>query len=131
MESIPQGDTRNSIVVAGITVFYQEPVDLGDYGEYPVFTKHPKHGLQLIRTEYTAERAQQLVESTAEDIRKCIEKKRKGKPTPWQLSTLFSLRVPIALDLTFGDASDAIDIALTQKRNERAAKRQLKQDGAA
>lgn len=66
-----------------------------------------------------------LYDQAIADITQRIITKRKGRPTPYQLATLFSLKIPIRLDLTWGEASDSIDAALTEKRNEKLTKAHL------
>jgi hypothetical protein len=127
MSSIAQVDSilKNAVYtkrIGFITISIEE-VEPGI--SYEIYTVTEKHGKQFIGSESSIEDAQWIVEQEEQSIIKRMSKRRKGTPTARQLSTLFSLKIPIAINLTFGEASDLLDIALTEKRNARREKIRL------
>jgi hypothetical protein len=114
--------------VGYITLEIREPYPGCSWYEIRSVTKY---GERFVADASSWEEAQQRVDQEEREITRRIQERGKGMPTARQLMTLFSLKIPIAVDLTFGQASDLIDAALTEKRNERRKKIRLVEQGAA
>lgn len=111
----------HSTRVAFITVEIREALPDSAWHVYTVSSTDETY----IDSAVSLDDAYRLHKQTVDGITRRILSKRKGRPTPAQLATLFSLKIPIPLDLTWGQASDMIDAALTEKQNERRAKLHL------
>lgn len=107
-------------------------VEEGMYAEpdtYDLYSESPKEGKQLLGVYLSNERVSQVLDNEIRKLEDILEQKRKGWPTPKQLHFLFREKIPIPLDLTWGQASDLIDERLAQIEYEKAANRLKRFDG--
>lgn len=112
----------HSIALAFVTIEMREidPARL-----WHIYSVSEKRGARFVGSATSLARAYALCEQERANLTERIQRKRKGRPTPRQLATLFSLHIPIPLTLTWGQASDMIDAALTERKNERRARAQF------
>ena len=89
---------------------------------YAVTSKQTRH----ITTALTIEQARAEVKIFAEEHKAWMAKRRAGQPTPAQLAALFRWKIPIAADLTYGQAWDTIAAKVEQDQQKRAAERRAK-----
>lgn len=104
----------NTVTIAHIQL---DIIAIGERFMVLLKTKHDKP--TSIGIARTLPEAETIVRAKVEEIQACLDAKRNHEPTANQLKTLFSLKVPIPINLTFGEASHLIDAALTRKRQER------------
>jgi capsule polysaccharide export protein KpsE/RkpR len=97
-----------------------EEVEPGE--AYEIYTVTEKQGKQFVNSTCSLTEAYLIAEEEEQDIEKRIARKRKGKPTMRQLATLFDMKIPIPLNLTFGQASDLIDERIERNREKKRAK---------
>jgi hypothetical protein len=112
-----------------------EPLDL-----YLVYSESDDRPLSLVSdpTDYEMvdqrlhyggvpyEEALTILREAIEALERRLEAKRKGIPTARQLHFLFREKIPIPLELTWGEASDLIEERLHQKEKEKQAHLQAK-----
>ena len=128
--SLPRVDAiiKDAIYVKRISFITVFIIEIEEYREVPyeVYTMTKKEGRKFIDSSSSLVKAVAIAEEQEKNIREHIEMRRKGTPTMRQLATLFSLKVPIPLDLTFGQASDLISEYLPLEKEKRKAERALK-----
>lgn len=128
MNSIARTNIVRESIVSTVNIAHVTLDIVTDGGRFNVLLTTKRTGTESIGTADTLPEAEQIVTERVEEIRARLQKKRNHQPTALQLKTLFSLKIPIPLTLTFGEASDLIDAALTEKRNERRLKEQKRQE---
>lgn len=89
---------------------------------YEIYTVTEKQGKQFVHSAYSRQEAQWIAEDEEQRIADRLARKRKGKPTMRQLATLFNMKIPISINLTFGEASDLIDERMELQREKKRAK---------
>jgi hypothetical protein len=113
--------------VGFITVSIEE-IEPGE--AYEVYTVTEKQGKQFTGSTCSLTDAYLLAEDEEQRITDRIARKRKGKPTPYQLATLFNMKIQIPLTLTWGEASDLINERMELQREKKRAKIHLVRVGA-
>ena len=89
---------------------------------YDVYTHTKRQGETRIDTAYSLEEAQAVLAGEMEDIKMRFAAMRKKTPTALQLLTLFRFKIPIPVDLTWGQASDLISARMEVVRATRKVK---------
>lgn len=117
--SVPVIDRKQ---IAHITLELREII-AGQF--YTICSITPKEEERQLDTASTVESAREIFRSQLQDITERIERKRKGKPTAAQLVTLFSLGITIHPGMTWGEAWDLIHTAISERQNERRARKLL------
>ncbi len=139
IQAISLNDVKDRIVQierAAYVNFYVAKHELRE-GFYLAYMETKDQGLQLldnysgrpVSDEFDAyhssqEQALKTIERASQRLLEILNKKRNGLPTAKQVYFLFTHRIPIPLDLTWGQASDLIDECLNQIAYEREAAKQ-------
>ncbi|SRR6266702_4485724 len=87
---------------------------------FAIYSESEKRGLELLydlRPGY--DDMLRNLQKEIQELEEILESKRKGIPTAKQLHFLFRERIPIPLELTWGEASNLIDERLNQKEYEK------------
>lgn len=114
-----------SVQVAHVTFFIVESPDLEEYFDlYSESRQGKKQKLNTFSCSYDDISA--LLEEEMDKLSAILDRKRDGLPTPKQLMFLFREKIPIPLDLTWGEASNLIDDRLMQIKKEKQEKRERK-----
>lgn len=88
---------------------------------------NPKEPVQLLGHSRLYSYVQQLLQEQANRHLEYLVKKDAGTPTPNQLAFLFKQKIPIPIDLTYGQASTLIDEEVTRLKQERQHRAEEKQ----
>jgi hypothetical protein len=101
---------------------------------YHVYSESEKTGLRLISQSFEYQQndtgfyddALVILRGEIQRLEEVLERKRAGFPTQKQVHFLFREKIPIPVDLTWGQASDLIDERLSQKEYEKEVKQQAR-----
>src|SRR5689334_11201273 len=96
--------------------------------EYTVYSESEGRGLERYTQGFrpmSYNQAMRELREAAQHLENVIEKKSNGIPSAKQLHFLFRQRIPISLDLTWGEASALIEECINQIEYERQVKEQI------
>lgn len=117
------GNIVHTVQVAHVTFSITEtpsPGDPEDWDEiYTVYSETEKDGVKPIQGMLNYSDAVAVVRQEVERLEQILERKRKGMPTQKQVYFLFQKKIPIPLDLTWGEASDLIDEWLVTEKQRK------------
>lgn len=95
-------------------------------GWFTLFSESRKEGRRNLGECYSLDEAYQHLEEEMDTLSAILDRKREKQPTPNQLMFLFREKIPIPLDLTWGEASDLISDRLAQIQEEKQKKRVMR-----
>lgn len=126
-----QGDPpgiETGIIIKIVTIDFVTFYVTQDYkaGVYRLFSHSKKQGLQERRNPIYSDGGYilepEVMNRLAEEqvgLLSAMNKKAQGNPTPKQLSFLFANKIPIPVDLTFGQASELIEQQIAEDTKKR------------
>ncbi|SRR5260221_7707799 len=116
----------DSFRVAHVTFYITPHPDLHEV--YDIYSATRDGKSQFIEVAWSLEEAHGIVKEEAEKLETTLAAKRDKSPTAKQILFLFREKIPIPVNLTWGEASDLIDERLVQIASEKQARQQAKEE---
>lgn len=118
-----EGDIIHTSQVEHVTFYLAKD----EHGIYRIYTQSKKHGIKSVGANleeglpdfYSYDIAMEVFTKEQAKLEEILERKRNGVPTRDQVYFLFSHKITIPLDLTWGQASDIIDEWLTKEKQKK------------